>query len=219
MTRGLLSEIGKSPVLVGHNWEEMACSLLRSPSHDPEVATSIAQDIVTACSTENLSYDSEYYIANVLKLLFSQYFDQVWPAIGAALLGKDLRFAYTLMFINGGMGRKEETGEILAASPLPLLLSWCEQNRPEGPRLVASMLPLIEKRGDNDYTWHPFARAFLEAFGDDEEFLRNISSNLNSFSWTGSIVPYYEMQIRLMDEPPATNTTKFRDGQEETQSG
>jgi hypothetical protein len=174
--------------------------MLRSPVHDPELAISIARDIVTACSAENLSYDTKDYLTEVLKLLLSQYFEQVWPAIGAGLLGKDVRFAYTLMFINGGMGRKEETGKILAASPLPSLLSWCEQNRPEGPRVVARMLPVIARSGDNGYTWHPFARAFLEAFGDDEEFLRNIAGNLHSFFWTGSVVPYYEMQIHLMDE-------------------
>jgi hypothetical protein len=200
MTQGLIAEIASNPTFRGHSWDEISCSMLRPPFHDPELAVLIAQDIVAACSAENFSYNAEFYLSEVLKLLFSEYFDQVWPAIGSALLGKDLRFGRTFAFINGGMGRKEETGKVLAESPLPSLISWCEQNKPEGPRVIARMLPVIEKSGDNDYTWHPFARAFLEAFGADEEFLRDVSLNLHSCIWTGSLVPYYEMQIRLMDE-------------------
>jgi hypothetical protein len=38
----------------------------------------------------------------------------------------------------------------------------------------------------------------LESFGEDEEMLSELSANWGTFSWTGSLIPYYEQQLVLI---------------------
>lgn len=196
-TQGLISEIGQNPTR-GYIWEQTAVQLLSLPETDPQLAESIARDIASTYSQEEFSNDARDYVSKALKVLLHHYFHFAWPPIGEAMLSENwYRFEYLL----ADDWNEMKTVPILAVSPLDELLEWCEQHHPEGARSISRCLPVVKQEDENkQITWHPFARAFFDSFGEDEKFLSGISDNLQAFSWFGSVVPYYEMQIRLMEE-------------------
>ena len=48
--------------------------------------------------------------------------------------------------------------------------------------------------------WHPVAKMLLDYFGDYDETLSELSANWGTFSWSGSIIPYYEQQLALIKQ-------------------
>jgi hypothetical protein len=51
-----------------------------------------------------------------------------------------------------------------------------------------------------DPRWHPFGLRLLDEFGNLEEVRASLSSNIFSFSSSGSRIPYYERRITLLEE-------------------
>jgi len=48
--------------------------------------------------------------------------------------------------------------------------------------------------------WHPFSKMVIDEFGDYENVLENLSSNMGTFGTVGSSVPYYQTQKALLLE-------------------
>ncbi len=65
--------------------------------------------------------------------------------------------------------------------------------------LIAAINITKKQENGKHKEFTPFVKGVLEKFANDKEILRAISSNLNSFSWSGSVVPYYENLIELME--------------------
>ncbi|MFZ2653741.1 MAG: hypothetical protein WAX69_02385 [Victivallales bacterium] len=200
MTKGLLSEIGRNPIYRDHYWQETVCSLLRKTPKDDELSVAITKEIISSCGEEKFSYDAKFYVSKVLSILLSDYFDHVWPIIGAGLLSEKWRVVHNLGYLLGKMGEKTKGDLVLAKAHLPSLMEWCLANKPNGPKRLARIIPVYYLHPDSTYKWHEFARTMIDSFGDDVEVLSAISGNLHTFSWSGSVVPYYERQIHMMEE-------------------
>ena len=48
--------------------------------------------------------------------------------------------------------------------------------------------------------WHPFTRKLIDEFGDDEAFLKDLGANMETYSWTGSIVPLLQDEKQIMEQ-------------------
>jgi hypothetical protein len=46
-------------------------------------------------------------------------------------------------------------------------------------------------------TWHPTAKRLIDKFGDIEDVLSHLSSNMGTYSWSGSVVPLLEAKKEL----------------------
>jgi hypothetical protein len=69
------------------------------------------------------------------------------------------------------------------------LIEWCRGKLPDRAVSVARIVPLFPKGSES--TWHPLAEAIIDTFGDSDEVLRALSQNMYTFSWAGSLVPYW----------------------------
>ena len=82
------------------------------------------------------------------------------------------------------------------------VLQWCDAYRDEGPKRLMAMLPLYQEGGDR---FSDFVMKLIDRYGDQEEVLSSLSSNMGSFSSMGSRVPYYENRLTclspLMEHP------------------
>jgi hypothetical protein len=200
-TPGLLGEVCGSPTLHGDRWEQIALSLIKHPQIDVDLAESISRDIVAVCAQKHFPHSMRYYMPKVLVVLLHEYFESAWPQFGEALLRNEWPINFHLANLLSADHDKMKSGNTLASAPLDGLLKWGRGTQPNGPRSIARCLPVF-RQGQEDQTigWHPYAIAFIDAFGDDEGFLHEMDANLGTFSWSGSIIPYYEMQIELMQE-------------------
>jgi hypothetical protein len=63
-------------------------------------------------------------------------------------------------------------------------------------RLYASMCPLFS---DDDQHFSNWVMILLDKFGKDKEVLLNISCNLGSFAWCGSVIPLFDKQLKCFN--------------------
>ena len=74
---------------------------------------------------------------------------------------------------------------------------WCHERPDFAPTFVAGTTePYEEVEG----TWQLTERTqfLIDEFGDEEDVLRSLSSNMGNFSWRGSLVPFYQAQLEVI---------------------
>ena len=90
-----------------------------------------------------------------------------------------------------------------------LILDWCRKNSEVGPERIAHMMPLgINENGA--IKWHPFSKAIIDEFGDNDDVLSMLSSNMGSFGSVGSRIPYFTTQKLLLQELITHKITRVR---------
>jgi hypothetical protein len=65
---------------------------------------------------------------------------------------------------------------------------------------MASMTPVYADNNTKYNEWHPVARRIIDEFGNNKDVLIHLSSNMGTFSWGGSLVPYYSSQVEMFEQ-------------------
>lgn len=73
------------------------------------------------------------------------------------------------------------------------IFDWCKNNNPLAPTRLAEQVPIFEENA----TWQPIAFRLINEFGDIQDVLNNLDTNMGTFSWVGSIVPLLESQKEI----------------------
>lgn len=74
------------------------------------------------------------------------------------------------------------------------------------------MQKITNKDEDANYkNFTNLTKVILEKYSSSEEILRSISSNLNTYSWSGSSVPYYENLIELLKPYVRNENTSLKE--------
>ncbi|RZJ90957.1 MAG: hypothetical protein EOO20_06620 [Chryseobacterium sp.] len=185
-----------------YQWTEAVKMVLKSGDQG-DFAQQLNHTIISSISWQN-SFHLDHNIQELYAIMLRDYFDFVWAEISSALVGIDEGYAkfYGLKHILessiGGVGR--EIG-VIAEGNMDVIFAWAEENSPIAPSRLAELFPIFgaRKGEDNKSTWHPLSKKLIDDFGSVEEVLSNLDSNMNSFSWTGSVIPYLRSQIELME--------------------
>ncbi|MDD1611388.1 MAG: hypothetical protein LUO95_12600, partial [Methylococcaceae bacterium] len=101
---------------------------------------------------------------------------------------------YELSFLLGrdiGFGDNNSKDNIFSVLPLELVIDWCKQNKKIAPYFVAKSMNIFDQAGNQKQPSQLFI-ALLENFGDLESLGSELSANLNTRGWSGSLVPYLE---------------------------
>lgn len=169
---------------------------------EADFAVRINQKIITSLKTithyYNL-YDSIY------QLLIKKYGEVIWDDLSHALLTDNENY-----MIYHCLSRILGSGIGLGAGPLFMyddekLLNWCRQNPTEGPERLAEMVPVYKyatnEAGETRATgFSSVILKLLDEFGSQEEVLSALEGNMNSFSWTGSVIPLYRQKIMALEQ-------------------
>jgi len=132
--------------------------------------------------------------------LIRVHFNAIWPDLSEALLSEGDSFLkyfglkHILGSQIGGIGR--EIG-VLFFGDIDVMFDWCSKNRPLAPSRLAELVPIFDNGNTNYGEWHPVAIRILNEFGGLQEVLSSLGSNMGSFSWTGSAVPFLEAKLQL----------------------
>jgi len=199
-----------------YTWRETLVPLLQD-REDKELARAVAEQIIELAESASPASNLGPELEEVVEVLFDEYLAEVWPMFGEAMLSGSMK-SMTVMEIVA-KNPLVSSSEVGPGGPLfrcideEFLIEWCAENTPEAPALLGQTVPIFvgesesasERRpsmGDEpqDPQWHPFALRLLDEFGDLEEVRASVSSNIFSFSSTGSRIPYYERRITLLEE-------------------
>ena len=195
-----------------YKWSE-SVKLILSDEKEVEFAKFINSSIIDSITWEN-SYHLDNYVQGVYDTLLKIHFNSIWEDLSNALLSNESEYAkfYGLKHILGsrigGIGRSVG---VLFDGDVDLIFKWCEKCKPFAPRRLAELTPIFDNNNNDFAKWHPIALRIIDQYGNIEEVLNNLSANMGTYSWTGSIVPYLESQKELFQQLVNHNTEQVRE--------
>jgi hypothetical protein len=101
----------------------------------------------------------------------------------ARFFGRKINFHK--MFIDGILFEKGDLDKVF---------EWCVENRELAPLRVCYMMPI---HGEENKL-HPFSQRMLDQFGGLPGFMQEFQANLESYSWSGSVVPLLKLREKIL---------------------
>jgi hypothetical protein len=158
---------------------------------------------------ERCFYDT---FAATVGLLLANFPKVVWPTFEKALNAEETRF-WLIDLLGRGGSRFDDSGSPLKNLPADQFKVWAQAHKELIPLVLHFMsLYTIEKGDDGSekFRWHPHALVLIE-LGEKDSVEKCISSNLFSFGWSGSHVPYLDKRIRLVKDLLLTENQDLRE--------
>lgn len=191
-----VSDIGNIDI---YHWSDSIEKILKE-SNEVEFSKIITQQIIEFCSEPHFNYAFDTYVKNVLKVLLDDYYESIWEIIGAGLIGDYLTYFHLKNMLGTRNGNWGHEGHLFENdSRNKKILEWVRKHDEVAPKRIANMMP-IESGNSESVEWHPFTRAIIDEFGQIDDVLKELSSNMGTFGITGSSVPYYKNQKILLEQ-------------------
>ena len=184
-----------------YKWTE-AISFIISTEKEVDFAKFINKSVIDSITWEN-SYHLDHYIQKVYEILLKVHFNSIWKDLSDALLSTEENYItfYGLKHILGshigGVGRSVG---VLFDGDINSIFSWCENNKPLAPTRLAELTPIFDNNNTDYGKWHPVALRLIDEYGDIKEVLSHLSSNMGTYSWSGSVVPFLESKMELFKQ-------------------
>lgn len=176
-----------------YKWTEEITFII-SDKEEIEFAKFINRSVIASITWENL-YHLDNNIQRIYEVLLKVHFHSIWTELSEALLSNEENYVkyYGLKHILGshigGIGRSVG---VLFNGDIDSIFSWCENNKPLAPSRLAELTPIFDNNNSDYEKWHPVALRIINEYGDFKEVLSNLSSNMGTYSWIGSIVSFLE---------------------------
>lgn len=185
---------------MNNEYADILQSLL-TKEYDEEFAKSICIKLIDVYNSNHINIHAE----NVFPLLIEKYFDAIWPIISAAILMEDNYWFYYQVKGEIGSGMGFGAGKLFTCGHDEEIKSFCKNNPEKAPAIIAEIIPCYRYKNTNNeqrevigfsdwFCW------LLDEFGENKLVRSSLHGNLGSFSWTGSIIPYYDWNIMCFNQ-------------------
>ena len=200
-----------------YDWAEAILRLLKDKKDD-QLASMLMRLIIDQSSELEYFYNKEHSFFRILDFLEGNYFDIFWSNVSDLLTSHGER-GMALYNLKDLLGSKHDflqnTVGILfkgGDAHFETILEWAKNQPVNNLHWLANMLPIYNVHPNGADDWHPYARKFIDLFGDQREILSGIHAKLNTYSWSGSIEPKLESDVRLFEkllDHPKKNVSKW----------
>jgi len=211
---------------VGHSWQVIVDELLRDPPDN--LIRSLADLVIVDSEKQIYFSLRGAPVTTLATKLLERYAKVAWPVFAGHLRVENGDLNFSLVDLLCRRGIMDESGVPLwdqdeaafrawaASNPdiLPHLVGkmplYCVGKRPAGEQVGTSEVtaPALDDWGDDEelisnpapdecHVWHPLAACVLDLCGH-RSLVDAISSNLFTFSSTGSSVPYLQTRLNLV---------------------
>jgi hypothetical protein len=196
----VLEDVLKSISITNHssfdrdNYFQMI-ELLLTKTNNESFAKYINLEMLKLAKEINYSFGYDYNLEKTYSILLTKYFDAIWSDLSNALLSEDedyLVFYHLQSLLGSHIGGVSNQVGILFSGNIDSIFDWCKKNPIEAPKRLALMVPIFEEQG-----FHHITKKLIDDFGDNQELLDNLSCNMGSFSWVGSVIPLLDNKIKL----------------------
>lgn len=178
-----------------HAFGDVVEKLLKE--RDEELAARISEEIVEVARQEKSRYELDHVLKPIVDVLLSKYREVSWPVLAKGLLEDGHTEFHLSNLLGSQFGIGEDPG-LISKLDNDFLLRWCDVDPSRHPVLLAKMVDITERKKDEPIAFAPIARELINRFGDNVDVLSALDANMGTYSWTGSLVPYYEEQITLV---------------------
>ena len=196
-------------VMVEHHFGDLMKWLLEKGREDPEArAASLALARALVAPDEDAAEDmvAGRMIKPVIRQLLRGFPEIVWPILGQGIISDPLRAWQLGTILGSRMAFDNRHDAAILALPEDVLFEWCRAHPDGAPAFAASVVPVLARydRKAAEHSLHPCMVRLLDEFGDREDVLQSIRSNIHSFAVRGSPTAHfalYEAPLsRLRDE-------------------
>jgi hypothetical protein len=194
-----------------HQYGSIANWLMKDSTFGPAAARHLAHIIVEFCRRKCFPYDFSHMTHSILTVMLQTHLDEVWPIFAKAVERHDALFRLHMgNVLGGGMKRvEEESKNPISLIPISTLISWCERYT-GGASFLLRIAGILAGGTDGVRTWSPLVSALLQRFGDDDRVLGELAANIHTFSWSGSLIPYWEQYLAPLDSLKKHQSRKVR---------
>lgn len=173
-----------------HHWRDLAGKLLKE--RDLEFAILLAHQIIASCKYGFHHGDIWSCIKPLMLEIMKEYFGDLWPIFGNAIVqSKGMEKYWLQQILDRETSMVRNMPSVLSVIPIEKIVNWCEEFPDVGPRFVARCLSIFEVIGDIKQPTELFV-TLLEKFGDDHHVTNELAANFGTRGWSGSLVPYLE---------------------------
>ena len=194
-------DIPRQDVMVAHHAKTIFKWLLGKGRDDSDART-LALTLARALTAKKAWRHTIDFLASLLPAMLSEFPEIAWPLIGQHIVrrtttGRHLRY---VLDKGSSFDRRESESPILSLPP-DTLFAWCSAHPERAPACAARMLPILttETSKERPPTINPLIMRLLDQFGDQEDVLKALGSNIHSFSWKGSLTTYYARYLGPLD--------------------
>ncbi len=170
-----------------HTYETLMSWIISKGITDAD-ARQVAITLVKQLIRENLEYDDEKMIGQLLPTLLSNFAEIVWPMISKAIEENNTASCRLSMMLREKPPFGDSENPTILSLPENILFGWCCANPQIGPAFVAGIFPLLkecdQETGSEEF--HPVIKRLLDEFGESEDVLGALAANIHSFSGWGS---------------------------------
>ena len=96
------------------------------------------------------------------------------------------------------LGRNGDQSRAIDNLDLRFLREWCNADPLVAPALVARIVRVMEKDESDEWRLSNAAMMLINGFADFDGVLNALSASLHTFSWSGSLVPFYDRLIGVL---------------------
>jgi len=179
-----------------------------TPERDLIFAKKITNYLYVAIESERF-HSHDYETQEIVQVLIDNYFQTTWNILSPALLANGLEYLNLKSLLGSKNGSLSHSGILVNPQTSDLIIEWCKNNTPKGPKRIAYMMPIYNPKPEGSL-WHPFALKMIENFHSIPGFYDELSANLGTFGWIGSTVPYFRKLLDMMTELSENKSMEIR---------
>lgn len=173
-----------------YHWHDMAKKLLKT--RDVSFAVLLTNQLILACKDGLNHGDIRSYTKPLMLNLMKDYSDVLWPIVGEAIIRSEGRERYWLrQLLVKEASLASNVPSVLSNIPPEKIIEWCSKNGEFAPSFVASCLNVFDVENNSKKPSELFI-ALLEKYGGDKRVASEISANIATRGWSGSLVPILE---------------------------
>jgi hypothetical protein len=169
--------------------------ILYNEDEKEKFISSFTFELVNSLATR-LKFDQLQNLQKYTGILMKYGWEYSWPIFSEALLSQDKTVVYNTIDILEPSSMLDNTTWLLESIPYEILAEWCEKHE-SGPELLSAIVPVMDDSHEEGTKIKPIAYYLVSEYGDNQKVLSNISMRLGTFSWSGSLIPYYQEQIAI----------------------
>lgn len=176
-----------------HEFEVVARRLIPDSA---ELARILAKGLCVAVTGSKRV--SDHLSEKLLESLFKEQAEVSWPIVRQALVEGDNSARWRLADALGAWGRRGEKSRAIDNLNLRYLKEWCEEDPITAPALIARIVRVIDDDALGESRLSIPALMLIDGFSDVDGVLSALSASLHTFSWSGSLVPFYDRLIGVV---------------------
>ena len=172
-------------------------NILKNEEKDEKLCSFVVNDIINYINWDTALSLEPY--RSIFEIALSDYFDSTWAIISSAIINEHdgyMKFWGIKQLLGEHINNIYTKKDILFNNNIEKIIDWCNKNQPIAPTLIAELVPIYN---EDRTEWNPIAKRLIDEFGSIKEVLHGLEANMNSFSWSGSIVPLLESNKKLLE--------------------